>query len=161
MTDENEPVVIRPAKRQDMSAVATMAAEFHAFLASMDDSDPTFDIEGTASKLDQFGFGSTPLFSSLIAEKDDNPIGYTIYNMGVWADSFEGIIFLSDLYVRQAWRGQGVGQQLMHHLAAVGKAQGCEKVMWTVWTRNEYAKRFYEKLGAVPIEDEVLMEWPT
>ena len=158
MADVNELLTIRPANRHDMAAVAVMAGEFHAFLASIDDSDPTFDIESTASKLARSGFGSKPLFSSLIAETDSEPVGYAIYNIGFWADSLQGMVLLTDFFVRETWRRRGVGRQLMDQLAVIGKAAGCEMVMWTVWTRNELARRFYEQLGAVPVDDEQLMK---
>ena len=158
MTDKNELVTIRPANRHDMTAVAVMAGEFHAFIASIDDSDPAFDIESTAAKLARSGFGSKPLFSSLIAEIDGEPVGYAIYNIGFWADSLQGMILVTDLFVREAWRSRGIGKQLMRQLAVIGKDEGCEMVMWTVWTRNEPARRFYEHLGAIPIDDEQLMK---
>jgi GNAT superfamily N-acetyltransferase len=158
MTYASELVTIRPASRHDMAAVAVMAGEFHAFLSSIDASDPTFDIESATLKLARSGFGSRPLFSSLIAETDCEAVGYAIYNIGFWADSLQGMVLLTDLFVREAWRGRGVGGQLMDQLAVIGKDAGCEIVMWTVWSKNEAARRFYERLGAVPIDDEQLMK---
>jgi GNAT superfamily N-acetyltransferase len=159
MIDATRSVTIRPANRQDMTAVAAMAGEFYAFLAAMDDSDPAFDVEETEAKLARSGFGSKPLFSSLIAEVDGEPVGYAIYNIGFWVDTLQGMVLLTDLYVREAWRSRGIGKQFMHRLAAIGKDEDCEMVVWTVWKKNEPAKRFYEHLGAAAIEDEQLMTW--
>ncbi len=159
MTDATRSVTIRPANSQDMTAVAAMAGEFYAFLAAMDDSDPAFDVEETEAKLARSGFGAKPLFSSLIAEVDGEPVGYAIYNIGFWADTMQGMVLLTDLYVREAWRSRGIGKQFMHRLAAIGKDEDCEMVVWTVWKKNEPAKRFYEHLGAAAIEDEQLMTW--
>jgi GNAT superfamily N-acetyltransferase len=160
MTDGIESVTIRTGRRRDMAAVAAMAGELYALLALLDDSDPTFDVAGTQAKLERAGFGPNPLFSSLIAEVDGEPIGYAIYNIGFWADSFMGMVLLSDLFVRDGWRSRGIGAQIMNRLAAIGKERDCGTVMWTVWTKNPAAQRFYERLGAVPMEDELLMEWP-
>ncbi len=160
MTDAAQSVTIRPANRQDMTAVAAMAGEFYAFLAAMDDSDPAFDVEETEAKLARSAFGAKPQFSSLIAEADGEPVGYAIYNIGCWTDTMQGMVLLTDLFVRQDWRSRGIVKQFMHRLAAIGKDEGCEMVMWTVWKKNEPAKRFYEHLGAVTIEDEQLMTWP-
>jgi GNAT superfamily N-acetyltransferase len=143
-----------------MTAIAAMAGEFHVLLAAMDDSDPAFDIEATAAKLERVGCGPKPLFSALIAEMGDDSIGYAIYSVGFWADSFEGMVWLTDLFVREAWRSRGIGKQIMDRLAAIGRDEGCETVMWTVWTKNPAAQRFYERLGAVPLGDERLMKWP-
>jgi len=160
MTDASRLVTIRPATRQDMASVAAMAGKFHAFLAAIDNSNPAFDIDNTAEKLVRSGFGPKPLFSSLIAEADGEAVGYAIYNIGFWADSLQGMVFLADLFVREAWRSRGIGRQLMDRLAVVGKGEGCEVVMWTVWQKNEPAKRFYDRLGAKAIDDEELMQWP-
>jgi len=136
-----------------------MAGEFYAFLAAMDDSDPAFDVEETEAKLARSGFGSKPLFSSLIAEVDGKPVGYAIYNIGFWVDTLQGMVLLTDLFVREAWRSRGIGKQFMHRLAEIGKDEDCEMVVWTVWKKNEPAKRFYEHLGAAAIDDEQLMTW--
>ena len=142
-----------------MAAVAAMAGEFHAFLAAIDGSDPSFDVEATAVKLVRAGFGAEPLFTCLIAEVGGEPAGYAIYNIGYWADSLQGMVLLSDLFVREAWRSRGVGRQLMGRLAEIGKERDCEIVVWTVWTKNPAAKAFYERLGAEAIDDEKLMKW--
>lgn len=158
MTDTARPVTIRAATRQDMAAVAAMAGEFHAFLAALGEGDPSFDVEATTAKLVRCGFGRTPLFSALIAEAGGEAVGYALYNIGFWADSLKGMVLLTDLFVREAWRTRGVGKALMGRLAETGRDEGCELILWTVWTKNERAKRFYEGLGAEVIDDEQLMK---
>jgi len=160
MTGETAAVTIRPAGRSDMAAVAIMAGEFHAFLAAMDHSDPAFDVARTERTLCRFGFGKKPLFSALIAEGSGAPVGYAIYSIGFWADSFQGVVFLTDLFVREAFRSRGIGRRLMGRLAAIGREQGCEIVLWTVWDRNQAAECFYERLGTTPMPDKKLMKWP-
>lgn len=151
---------LRPAIREDMATIAVMSAEFHGFLAAIDGSDPTFDLSACCRKLERCGFGEKPLFSCIIAEVEAEPVGYAIYSIGFWAESFEGVVLVTDLFVRDAWHGKIIGQRMVRHLAEIGRAEGCERVMWTVWRRNEAAKRFYEKLGAVPLEDELLFSLP-
>ena len=160
MTSPAAAVTIRSVELQDVPALAAMAAEFYAFFATMNDSDPTFDIEAAELKLEKCGFGAKRLFSALIAEQAGAAVGYAIYNIGFWADTLEGMILVTDLFVREAWRGKGIGQRLMSHLVEIGKAEGCERVMWTVWRENEAAKRFYRKIGGIPIEEEQLFTLP-
>lgn len=160
MSGEAKHLRIRSASREDMAAVANMAAEFHAHLAAKDNSDPTYDIEGTRAKLVMSGFGDRQLFSGLIAESAGEPIGYAIYNIGFWPDTMEGMVLLTDIYVREPWRDRGVGKQIMKHLATVGQQNSCAIVMWSVWPENEEAIRFYKKLGAETVDDELLMKLP-
>jgi len=160
MTAASPSVTIRTATRQDMAAVAVLAGEFHAFLAAIDGSDPAFDVNGTRAKLERCGFGPEPLFACLIAESDGEAVGYAIYSIGFWADSLQGMVLLTDLFVRAAWRSRGIGKELMECLAEIGRERGCEIVVWTVWTKNDPAKRFYARIGAKAIDDERLMAWP-
>lgn len=155
-----DAVAIRPAVREDMATIAVMSGEFHGFLATIDGSDPTFDLSACCARLERHGFGNRPLFSGLIAEVEGEPVGYAIYSLGLWADGFEGAVQVTDLFVRDAWHGQVIGQRLMQRLADIGRAEGCERVMWSVWRRNEAARRFYEMLGAQPLAEELLFTLP-
>lgn len=160
MTEESTSLIVRQAEAEDMTAIAEMAGEFHAYLAALDDSDPSFDTAWAEGKLRRCGFGDLPLFSTLIAEEGGQPVGYAIYSIGYWADTWQGMVLVSDLFVSEAWRARGIGRELMGRLAAVGEDQGCEIVMWTVWDKNEPAKRFYDRLGGVALDDEYLMSLP-
>ena len=67
------------------------------------------------------------------------------------------MVVVSDLFVREPWRGHGIGKQLMDRLADAGQDPGCTRIMWTVWSRNEAAQRFYRAIGADAMDGEVLM----
>ncbi|MFW6027728.1 MAG: N-acetyltransferase family protein [bacterium] len=157
MPAQFDDILIRTACRDDVPALAAMAGEFYACLAAIDGSDPAFDVADAATKLESAGFGPRPLFTALIAEADGHPASYAIYNLGVWADTFAGVVFVSDLFVREPWCGRGVGRRLMERIANAGRAEGCTRIMWTVWSRNEAARQFYRAIGAAAVEDEILM----
>ena len=38
-----------------------------------------------------------------------------------------------------------------------GRGAGCERIVWSVWTKNPKAAAFYRKLGAEPDPEEQLM----
>jgi len=141
-----------------MNTVAVMAEEFYAYLCTLDDGDPSFDVTGTQKKLERAGFGDKPLFDCLLAEVDGQAVGYAIYSLGFWADTFQGAVFLTDLFVRDGWRSRGIGEQFMQRLATAGRENGCDILLWTVWTLNADARRFYDRIGAVPMDDELLMK---
>ena len=156
MTDTSS-VTIRPAERQDVAVIAVMAVEFNALLAAMDGSEPSLDVAETEAKLLRAGFGAKPLFSSILAEAKGEAVGYAIYSLGFWADSMAGMVLLTDLFVREGWRSRGIGQEIMDRLAEIGRDADCQMLMWTVWTENPAAQRFYERLGARAMDDERLM----
>ena len=157
MTDAPSAVTLRPAKRGDMATVAAMAVEFNALLAAMDGSEPSLEVAATEAKLLRAGFGAEPLFSSILAEAKGEAVGYAIYSLAFWADSMKGMVLLTDLFVREGWRSRGIGREIIDRLAEIGRDADCEMLMWTVWTENPAARRFYERLGARAMDEERLM----
>ena len=63
-------------------------------------------------------------------------------------------LYLEDLFVKPEWRGRGIGQRLLTHLAAIAVERGCGRMEWTVLDWNQAALRFYERMGA-----RVMREW--
>ncbi|MGI8420191.1 MAG: GNAT family N-acetyltransferase [Candidatus Levyibacteriota bacterium] len=56
------------------------------------------------------------------------------------------------LYLRQSYRGQGIGTQLLKLMQAYFKDQGCDSMWVTVFAPNENAQKTYEKFGFVDRE---------
>ncbi|MEC8980516.1 MAG: GNAT family N-acetyltransferase, partial [SAR324 cluster bacterium] len=65
-------------------------------------------------------------------------------------------IYLEDLYVRESARGGGVGEALLRQLAQRTLEIGGGRLEWAVLNWNEPAIGFYQKMGAVPLD-----EWTT
>ena len=59
-------------------------------------------------------------------------------------------LYIDDLCVDEACRGQHLGCQLYDHVLAFARAQGCYNVTLNVWAFNESALRFYESCGLKP-----------
>ena len=59
-------------------------------------------------------------------------------------------LYIDDLCVEEACRGQHVGTKLYEHVVAFAKENGCYNVTLNVWSCNESAMKFYEKCGLVP-----------
>ena len=62
--------------------------------------------------------------------------------------TFEGRpgIFVEDLFVTEAARGQGVGRLLLARLAALARERGCASLSLVVLDWNP-ARAFYDRLG--------------
>jgi GNAT superfamily N-acetyltransferase len=84
------------------------------------------------------------------------PLGYALFfptfssflaSTGVW---------LEDLFVREEYRGEGVGQALLEAVAACASERGGERLEWAALDWNEPALGFYRKLGAA-----TMGEWIT
>jgi GNAT superfamily N-acetyltransferase len=64
-------------------------------------------------------------------------------------------LFMKDLYVCEAWRGQGVGEKIMRFLAQYAVSMNCIRFDWTTERSNQGAMSFYERLGAARVEEKV------
>ena len=59
-------------------------------------------------------------------------------------------LYLDDLCVDEACRGKHVGKTLYQHVLSFAKENGCYNLTLNVWSCNESAMGFYEKMGLVP-----------
>lgn len=59
-------------------------------------------------------------------------------------------LYIDDLCVDAAARGQGVGSRLLEHAKSYAKSLHCQDITLNVWCGNDSALRFYENSGFVP-----------
>lgn len=94
---------------------------------------------------------SKPIF---VAEDDGRVLGYAfcVFQQNVNNNILTDIktLYIDDLCVDEACRGQHIGSSLYEYVLAYAKEQGCYNVTLNVWECNPVAKRFYEKCGLVP-----------
>jgi GNAT superfamily N-acetyltransferase len=102
----------------------------------------------TEANLVRDGFGPQPKFRALIAEWDVRAAGYALF-FGFYS-TWEGRpgLFLEDLFVRQAFRGKGIGKALLAKVAGIARRENCYGVRWEVLDWNQPAIGFYKRLGA-------------
>jgi GNAT superfamily N-acetyltransferase len=98
-------------------------------------------------------FTERPVVESVVARFGGEVAGFAIYFHNFSTFLGRPGLFLEDLYVRPAYRGQGVGRGLLVHVARVAAARGCGRMEWSVLNWNRRAIGFYESLGARPIND--------
>ena len=80
--------------------------------------------------------------------EDNDVIGYTSYSM-VYYSWVGKSIYLDDVYVTEAFRGNQVGFRLMQTVFDIAKKEKCNRVRWQVSRWNTHAMEFYKKLGAL------------
>lgn len=105
-------------------------------------------LRATVEDLRRDGFGPSPRFGALMAFAGEVAVGYATYTVpyAIWLGG--AYVSLDDLFVTEAARGQGVGQALMHGLAAEAAARGLRSLRWEVQPDNHAAIGFYQRLGA-------------
>lgn len=93
------------------------------------------------------GFGDNPRFRALVAEWDGQPAGYALF-FGYFSTWSGRGLFLEDLFVREAFRGRGIGKALLAKVARTAVNERCYGIHWEVLHWNEKAIELYESLGA-------------
>lgn len=144
------PATLRPATAADVPLILDLIrglAEYerlpHAVVATE---------EGLRASL----FGPIAAAEVVIAEVDGASAGFALFCHNYSTFLGRRGLWLEDLFVRPAFRGQGIGRALLVHLAEVAVARGCGRLEWSVLDWNESAIGFYRSLGAVPMD-----EWTT
>lgn len=89
----------------------------------------------------------------LLAESGGDCVGFALYYFTY--STFRGRkgIFLEDLYVRPAFRQQGIGTAFFLRLAEIARSLDCFRFDWMVLNWNKGGIRFYESIGAAPVGD--------
>ena len=115
------------------------------------------EVVASEEELETGLFGAQPRVFCDIAERaghdGSDPLGFALwfYNFSTFRGRHG--IYLEDLYVRPAARGQGIGQAFLAGLARRCVEQGLPRLEWSVLDWNEPALRFYRGLGAEPMAD--------
>jgi GNAT superfamily N-acetyltransferase len=98
-------------------------------------------------------FGPRPVAEVIIANWNDEPVGFALFFHNFSTFLGRRGIYLEDLFVDPPHRGKGVGKALLLHLAKIAKERNCGRFDWAVLDWNKPSIDFYKSLGAVPLDD--------
>jgi GNAT superfamily N-acetyltransferase len=112
------------------------------------------EIVATEDGLRKWLFGERPVAEVVLAYVDTAVVGFALFFHNFSTFLGRPGLYLEDLFVKPEWRGRGIGQRLLTHLAAIAVERGCGRMEWTVLDWNEAALRFYKRMGA-----RVMQEW--
>jgi len=144
---------IRPAVPSDAADLVRLINALAEYEKLRHESNPD-----EATLADQLSGDASPRIEAIIAhdEATGQAVGFALYfhNYSTFLTNFG--LFLEDLFVDPAFRGQGIGLALFKSLARIAVDRGCKRLDWNVLDWNAPAIRFYEQLGAT-----ALSEWDT
>lgn len=94
----------------------------------------------------------TPVFVAV--DEKEQVLGYAfcIFQTHTGSLIFTDIktLYIDDLCVDEALRGQHIGRQLYDAVVSFARESGCYNITLNVWSCNEAAQKFYEGLGLQP-----------
>jgi GNAT superfamily N-acetyltransferase len=98
-------------------------------------------------------FGAKPVAECVIAEHDNEPVGFALYFHNFSTFVGRRGLYLEDLFIKPEMRGKGIGKALLVYLARLAQARNCGRFEWAVLDWNEPSINFYLSLGAKPMND--------
>lgn len=146
--------MIRSAVASDAVAIGKLWEKLVAFHREIDADMPRSTLQGASlyarSLSDRLNDSHTRV---LVAEEDGRIVGYVL---GVMVDLMPEMFeqeaggFLADIFVEEAYRGQGVGRALVEGLIDWFREKGLKHYEWHVAATNGSAIAFWEQLGGRP-----------
>lgn len=133
-----EPIIIRKAIRSDCEHIMALVRELAAYERAPQ------EVTVTLQHFEESGFGTNPVWWAFVAEGNVGIVGFALYYIrySTWKGQR---MYLEDILVTEAARGQGIGQLLMEALQAEAVTRGFNGITWQVLDWNEPALNFYRK----------------
>ena len=143
----SEPIRLEPATQKDVPVILRFIKEL------ADYEKLSQEVVATEDTLRTSLFGARPAAEVVIAYASDEPVGFALYFQTFSTFLGRPGIYLEDLYVTPARRGQGVGRRLLAHVARVAIDRGYGRMEWSVLNWNEPALVVYRRIGARPLDE--------
>jgi GNAT superfamily N-acetyltransferase len=151
LSDAAPQYLLRPARSEDIPHIHKLMLDMAEF------ENLTGIFKATPDSLHQSLFGDQPAVNCLVgatASAPDAPVAYIMWFHNYSSFLDKRGLYLEDLYVDPAHRGQGLGKLALKHLAQLAVELDCGRFEWSVLDWNRNAIDFYEYLGA-----QVLPDW--
>lgn len=129
---------VRLADRDDADAIGQLLYEFN-----QEFDEPTPVPSALADRIRQLLDGG----DTLVLLAGDGPEGLAVlrFRPAIWSAGLE--CYLAELYIRPAWRGQGMGRALMEEVLREARRRGADSMDIGVDEPDLVARHLYESMG--------------
>jgi GNAT superfamily N-acetyltransferase len=151
--------MIRPAGAADIPAIHQMIVDLATYERSGHEVSATEDdlrAALLAGPAEPGGPDGPPALFAHVAEEDGQAVGFALWFLSYSTWLGRHGIHLEDLYVKPERRGHGHGRALLTELARICVERGYGRLEWSVLDWNTPARRFYESLDAVTVDEWVI-----
>lgn len=131
-------IIIEAGKVTDLPKVLELIHKLAAYVGYAN------EVSNTVEQMEIDGFSSNPIYGLFVAREGKDIIGVAIYyyRYSTWKGKR---LYLEDLVVREAVRGEGIGKMLFEATLKKSLSENCSGMMWQVVTDNHRAINFYNK----------------
>lgn len=134
-------ITIRQSQKEDMPKVLEYIQELATYEKAPD------EMVNTVEDLEKNGFGENKVFDCIVAEIENNVVGFALYYTGY--STWKGrTLYLEDFLVSEDYRGKGIGKLLFNQVILEAKKRNVKRMDWQVIDWNEPAINFYNKYNA-------------
>ncbi len=134
-------IELRRATREDIPRIFELVKELALFEKAPE------EVTATLADYEVNGFGENPLFGAYLAFYQGKLAGFALwyFRFSTWKGKR---FYLEDLYVKDEFRGVGIGKQLIEICFEEAKITNCTGMMWQVLDWNTPAIEFYKQYDA-------------
>jgi len=147
ITTSDPKTVLRFATAHDVGLILDLIRQLADYEKMVD------EVVADEDQLRQSLFGDRRVAEVVIASYDGEPAGFALFFHNFSTVLGRPGVYLEDLFVIPEFRGHGIGKILLSFLARLAVERGCGRLEWWVLDWNEPAIRFYERLGAKPMDE--------
>ena len=138
---------IRPASEEDVPLILSFIKELAEYERL------SHEVSVTEELLRFHLFGERREAEVVIGQHADEPAGFALFFHNFSTFLGRPGIYLEDLYVKPAFRGNGIGRTMLVYLARLARERDCGRLEWSVLDWNEPAIGLYRGIGAAPMDD--------
>ncbi len=97
-------------------------------------------------------FAEPAMLRCVVAERDGGVVGLALWHPIVTTYGGRLGMYIEDVFVEPACRGQGIGRAVFAEMARRCVAGGYDRLQWSVKNDNLSAVAFYRRLGSETVE---------
>lgn len=140
-------LTVRPAAPDDSELILQFIKELAEYEKL------SHEVEATPEMIAATLFTQPPPAEVLLGFADSEPAAFALFFTSYSTFLAKPGIYLEDLFVRDHFRGTGIGKAMLAEVAALAVERGCGRLEWSVLDWNEPAIGFYRKLDAAPMDE--------
>jgi GNAT superfamily N-acetyltransferase len=140
-------LLIRRARTDEAGVVLSLIRELAEYEKLL------HEVEASEAMIAAALFGGNPRLFCDIAEWNGESAGFAVWFVNFSTFAGRPGIYLEDLFVRPALRGNGIGKALLSQLAKECVTNNWSRLQWSVLDWNAPSIAFYKSLGAVMLDE--------
>tara|TARA_B100002052_G_C15613952_1_gene476626 strand:- start:118 stop:570 length:453 start_codon:yes stop_codon:yes gene_type:complete len=133
-------MIVRKGIKKDIPQVLNLIKELAEFEKALD------QVSNTVERLENDGFGESPVYNLFVAESDNKIVGMaiTFFRYSTWKGKN---LYIEDLIVTDKFRRKGVGIKIFEEVKRFAKKSSCTGISLQVLDWNKTGINFYKKLN--------------